>query len=143
MYVTLLVGMSSPPWSLNRRCFWLVDMLRWTFKWAGDCTELLLRSLLGRDLWPKLLLERESPPSNYNKNIFSKHKQNSSLPVLLQHNKLKSSNQKCYLLNLKLYLEFSFLQDEFYHFSVLCILENVSKAKLINGQNKKLEESWQ
>lgn len=64
-FATLLGWMPSPPCSLKRRCFWLADMLRWTFRWAGDCIELLLRSLLGRDLWLRLLLDRDSLPSNY------------------------------------------------------------------------------
>lgn len=89
-----LGGMLRPPWSLNRRCFWLVEMLRWTFRWAGDCTELLLRSLLGRDLWPKLLLDKESPTSNYKENRFSKHKWNSTLLLLLWHYKAKCSDQR-------------------------------------------------
>lgn len=61
---TLLDWMLSPPCSLNRRCFWLADILRWTFRWAGDCIELLLRSLPGRDLWLRVLLDRVSLPSH-------------------------------------------------------------------------------
>lgn len=56
-----------PPWSLKRRCFWFAETLRWTFRWAGDCRELLFKSLLGRDLWLKFPLDNDSPPSNYKK----------------------------------------------------------------------------
>lgn len=56
-----------PPWSLKRRCFWFAEMLRWTFRWAGDWRVLLFRSLLGRDLWHKFPLDNDSPPSNCKK----------------------------------------------------------------------------
>lgn len=63
----------SPPWSLKRRCFWLAEMLRWTFRWAGDCRVLLLRSLLGRDRWHKFPLDNDSPPSNCKKKKDRQH----------------------------------------------------------------------
>ena len=51
----------NSPWSLNLRCFWLVDTLR---EWAGDWLE-PLRSLVGRDLWSRLLLDKDPLPSNW------------------------------------------------------------------------------
>ena len=65
--------MDGPAWSLKRRCFWFAEMLRWTFRWAGDCRVLLFKSLLGRDLWHKFPLDNDSPPSNYMKKKDGQH----------------------------------------------------------------------
>lgn len=63
------------PWSLNLRCFWVLETLRWTLECAGECVLLLLlfRSLLGRDLWHRFVLETDSLPSNYNHRTHTSH----------------------------------------------------------------------